>query len=311
MARPAVPTSERIASVVLLILLAGLVGVVLLRPAPPEGGSARPGGAPTAYALPADWKLDEPWQSYPEERIYEKIDGRATLFQEYGIERLDWAAASRAGASFEIDVYVMKSPNAALGVFLKEAPTETKPASIGQMGDAAGGLVRAVQGNIYLVVMALAQNADLAPAEDLARVLLAALPKADVSARGVLEMLPAEGRRPGSLAYNKDGTFGLASLTETFTAGYGDDENRFDCLLRPGSAEGLAGLLDKLATEAKEFGGTVERRPDGRVEVVLFGKRLLVAVRNGLLFGVYGKMDGERAEKLLGEFESHVGAEGK
>ncbi|MFA5865386.1 MAG: DUF6599 family protein [Phycisphaerae bacterium] len=296
------PKSEKVIS---LLLSAGLVVVSALivcevfrskslatstRPAQP---------ASISYKLPAEWKLEGSWETYPNGKLYEKIDGQETIFYEYGVNRLDCASASINNLSFDIYVYQMNDPDGALGVYLAQAPSDYEELNIGTMSDISGGQVRVFQGATYLEIAPQEKNTDGKFTKELAKSILSGIKRKNMTGGSIIEMLPTTGREKGTLAFNKENAFGLKSLAGTFSATYTDGKGQFDYLVRKiSSAEGKT-ILGKVRDEVKEFGGKTHDVPPESFAGEFMGKTLLLTHKNNFLCGIYGDISIEQAQSKL------------
>ena len=260
------------------------------------------------YALPADAKLVIDWQSYPADRIYEKIDGRVTLFKEYGVKKLDFASVKLGKYNFDIYIYTMNSPDSALGVYLAEQPESSvptnvessTPANIATIADYTDTLVRLVKGNIYLTIAGLEKKTDITSAIKLARTLSESFPQPKATS-AILKLLPKRGRVKATLSWNKQETFGLQSLQDTLSADYKIASLRFTYFVKKLSDHDK-NILRKVSSELKEFDADNLKTSAKMLSADLFDKHLLIVRKDRFLIGIYGKMHSKQARKLLDEF---------
>lgn len=163
-------------------------------------GLDAPGG--DAGRLPADgdvpgWKRAEAARVYSGPELYELIDGGAEIFYEHGFERVTVQRYALGPDEIGIDLYAMRDAAAALGIYLARCGDETPAPGLGLRHTAGRHELLAVQGAYYVVVENLSGSAERAA--DLvafARALAPRLPAAEPV--GVLDLLPKEGRVPGS-----------------------------------------------------------------------------------------------------------------
>jgi hypothetical protein len=239
-----------------------------------------------AYRLPPGWQLVGRWESYPRGKLYEKIDGRETLFNEYGVLRLDCAAATVGALTFDVFIYHMANPDGALGVYLAASPAESREIDIAPMAGVAGGEVRAVVGRVYLEVQPQEKNVDEKLPIALAKTILAGTPPEKSSAGSILAMLPKAGRVNGSLAYNAESALGLNSLGKTYSATY-EDGKPYDVLVRRISPAEGDKVLAAVRDEVKKFEGNVTLFQPGKLRAQVVGKDLLLVRDGSLLVGIY------------------------
>jgi hypothetical protein len=249
--------------------------------------------------LPAGWTASGPWEVYPAGRMYEKIDGREPLFQQYGALRLRYIDVSKDGDDFEIYVYDMKSADGALGIYLANTPSKFDDLDLGTMADVSGGQVRVLRGKTYLEVLALAEKLSEKTLVELAAGLTKNMPEEKEAQRTAVDLLPRQGRIRGSLILNRENTYGLSKLTDIFSASYklGDDE--FDFLIRKISPTDSRKMLSALAEEIREFDGKIFKIEQGVMIAEFMGKTLILKETGDFLVGINGSLDPKRSEQTL------------
>ncbi|PTY03734.1 hypothetical protein DB347_21110 [Opitutaceae bacterium EW11] len=102
---------------------------------------------------PAGWRLREAARVFAADDAFELVDGGAELYLEYGLEQV--ASAIYAGADSEtvqLDLWQMRDPAAACGVFSVTRATEGKPAGIGQEAVAANYYLSFWSGPFFVTV---------------------------------------------------------------------------------------------------------------------------------------------------------------
>ncbi len=311
-----------------LILLLGLIGIVfgvlvapVLYVSADENFKGKANSqAKLSYVLPDGIKYIIYWQSYPAARIYEKIDGRATLFEEYGVIRLDFASVKFGNEEFDIYVYVMKSGKGALGVYLAEQPENGKSLSIGTIAEQTDTVVRVCKGQVYFTIIALNRRADIFKAITIAKSLCKSLKQKD-STLDIFSILPKRGMLTSSLSLNKDDTFGLQSLAGTISADYNINGLQFTYFVKElKSIEQKKDLIRELYDELKEFDAERLKLKTNKsnklskeymLECNLFDKHLLVMTKYKYLFGIYGKMASGQARDILTRFIAVINLSGQ
>jgi hypothetical protein len=110
--------------------------------------------------LPAEWTVGKSGAHYIEsfnaENLYEKIDGRAESFLQYGVKGMAYAFYHPTGdPSNEIQLYIFEMPDAlkALGKYGSEKPDEAKPAPIGDQGYTSAGSTLFYAGKYYTQIV--------------------------------------------------------------------------------------------------------------------------------------------------------------
>lgn len=238
-----VSPAERAAGIALLAALAGFIILLAVRgehyefeavmhapPAPAEAGDAAEIAGPAAEdLLPAafegiGWTRDGDIETYPEDRLFEKINGADERYKLYGNRRLlfaSYAGGEDGRARLDVFLYEMRAPLAALGIFGRER--SPRAAAAGGLGDAAylmQGSAFFRKGAWYGQVKGFGEDT-AAASEHIARAIAAALPSGEAPELA-FGFLPAEERIRGSERYEpKDSVLGTDFLTQVFSAEYG------------------------------------------------------------------------------------------
>jgi len=292
-----VSRQERTVSALLLAGLAVFCVWVL------AGGRIQPAAEKrnSAPALPTGWAFSAPWEIYPNGRLYEKINGREPLFQEYGVVRLECAEASKGGQTFDVYLYRMNDPAGAVGVYLAHAAGEAKELDLGSMAESSGGRLRAVQGTTYLELLAQDKAFNESLALDLARGVMGSGLKDQ--GRGMIDVFPKRGRVKGTLAFNQESAFGLESLAKTVSAQYREGDVEFTFLVRRTSGGDGQKVLEKVRDEIKEFEGKILDFRPGKLAAEFSGKTLLFVADGPAVYGIYGEGPAARLGELLAKMK--------
>lgn len=238
-----VSPAEHAAGIALLAALAGFLVLLAVRgahyefddvmhaaPAPEEAGDAsRDAGPASEELLPAafgaiGWTRDGDIETYPEDRLFEKIDGADERYKLFGNRRLlcaSYVHEEDDRTRLDVFLYEMRTPLAALGIFGRER--SPRAAVTGDMGD-AGYLLQGSaffrKGAWYGQVKGFAEDT-AAASEQIARAIAALLPAVEAPELA-FGFLPADERIRGSERYEpKDSVLGTDFLTQVFSADYG------------------------------------------------------------------------------------------
>ena len=266
--------------------------------APPAGESPFPDPGSTSWNVPRQVSRFTP------DNLYEKIDGRVTLYLQYHVAGLTFGAyRHESDASRTIDVYRydMGQPENALGIYRTEAPEDATAVDIGQQAYAAGGAVFFIKGAEYVQVLptTLEEN-DAHAALEIARRIGESITDAS-GGPWALAVLPAEGRVADSFQYLSEDAFGLGYLKDVFTAEYERDGTRVTLFIHKAADEAeVAPLLDRYAAYFEEYGEIAWRDPDSARRIVAgdaAGVIDVVFVKGPYLGGVAGADDRETANQ--------------
>ncbi len=166
--------AERVAGALVLLVLAGIAGIMVARQldwmAQREArAAARVAQAPAPEAPPVrtdppsklsawvpDWPTAGPVERYDADRLYEKVNGHAGLYLDAGFEGLEaqrFQDPADALRSLELRLYTMSDPMAAATVRAETARPGGEPAAPGVDGQCLEGACFLAHGRFYLEVL--------------------------------------------------------------------------------------------------------------------------------------------------------------
>jgi hypothetical protein len=115
--------------------------------------------------LPPDWVIgksgDHYLESFNAENLYEKIDGRAESFIQYGVKGMAYTFYHPKGdPSNELQLYIFEMGDSlkALGKYGSEKPEEFQPVKIGAEGYSSAGSIHFYSGRYYTQVISTADD---------------------------------------------------------------------------------------------------------------------------------------------------------
>jgi hypothetical protein len=208
-----------------LAALAAFVGLLVcaVSASMSAGGSLaarqKPAGPP---AIPdpgfaPGWAKAGALRTFAGQDLFNQIDGGAELFLEFGFAKLRLQAYARDKAELTLNAYEMESAASALGIYLMKMGRETPFPEIAARNSGEEAQVTILKGRYFIQVDNLgdvpASKAEIAA---LANAFLAGV--AEEAALTPLDLLPAEGKVPGSERLIR-GPYGLQPY---FTFGEGD-----------------------------------------------------------------------------------------
>jgi hypothetical protein len=119
--------------------------------------------------LPPGWTVaksgDRHLETFNAENLYEKIDGRAESFIQYGVKGMAYAFYHPTGdPSNELQLYIfeMGDPLKALGKYGSEKPEEFTPAAVGSEGYLSAGSLLFYAGRYYTQIVSTQDDAKFA-----------------------------------------------------------------------------------------------------------------------------------------------------
>lgn len=284
--------------------------------APSSGAESPDGHEPSAPASKADNQPIEipgatpmgDTEFYSADTLYEKIDGRAPAYLEFGFQQLrsrSFAEPANKGSFVDVYEYRMDSPVNAFGIFALERDPEGKPLDFAPDGYSGemGYFFR--QGNCYVQVIASDQKpATLALAKSVAGQIAKSIP-VDDSGLGARRKLPAQGMIPGSISYTQDNAQGQAFLKEVFQADYDFQGTKVTFFLMVTTPEAAAKAWESYLAFSGRYGGKAEALPasaDAKLfQAMNFGKWKFIYQRGAELGGVIDAQDPAVARAFLGK----------
>jgi hypothetical protein len=251
--------------------------------------------------LPPGWTLvklgEKHLETFNADNLFEKIDGRAESFIQYGVRGMAYADYHPDGdESADVQVYVFEMGDTlkALGKYGSEKPDDAKPLAIGSQGYGSAGSTLFYSGPYYTQVVATSDDPKIAAfALELARrvaarqqpgasgapAAVAAAPAAPMpSGEHAAEAPRAEAKPParamtpedlfallpsgpGKAApkYVAQDAFGYSFLSDVFMADYQKDGTTWQGFLRPyRDAKEAEAVFDKYMAGAKMDGAEIK-----------------------------------------------------
>jgi len=272
---------------------------------PAAGGSfaARQTG-PGSPAIPGPdfspgWANAGPLRTFTGQDLFNQIDGGAELFLEFGFARLRMQAYARDKAELTLNAYEMESASSALGVYLMKMGRETPFPEVAARNSSEDVQLTILKGRYFVQVDHLGEvPASRAETVALANAFLDGV--AEESAPTPLDVLPAEGKVPGSERLIR-GPYGLQPY---FTFGEGDslslggrvfgalaayrmpDGSAFTRLIVPfPDPAAAAAALDQLKANLDPYLKITAVRPDG-FDFVDFQAKKGSVVRSGAVLEI-------------------------
>ncbi len=227
----------------------------------------------------AGWQL-EGGQWFPESKMFEKINGRATLYEQFGVEGLFVGAWIKNDAVWDMYLFVMKDYEAANGVYLKERPGTFTLLEKGNNAFSVPGASTLHSGKFYIQLVSLLPDSDVKSIAELSDAIIKSLPveKSKISE----EKIDFKNSIPGSDQFFADNAFGFSSLKNVKT---------FDCIVENTTAtwftiSGSKEVLEKYKIELEEYGGKNIFKDENLVGGEMFGNWELLSIQNNKIIGI-------------------------
>ncbi len=166
-------------------------------------------------------------ETYNNDNLYEKIDGKAPMYQEAGFVKLTaqrFAAKSNSELGFELYVYDMNNAKNAFSVYSRQKradATDLNDLGVSAFGYVAGNEICISLGRNYIEMIGSAESNELVDGmEGIAKDLSAKFKPTDNDKIVELGYFPPQGTVAGSWKLQIDNAFGFDGLTDAYSATY-------------------------------------------------------------------------------------------
>jgi hypothetical protein len=277
--------------------------------------------------LPAGWVVaksgDKHLETFNAENLYEKIDGRAESFTQYGVRGMAYTYYHPAGdESSEAQVYIfeMADPLKAYGKYGSEKPDDAKLVPVGTEGYSASGSILFYAGKFYTQVVTTKDDPKVAafalviakrvaekqlPSKSAESVAGTSGAPGAASPTEVFKLLPPGPKKAGEKYVAQD-AFGYSFLSDVFMADYQDGEVTWQGFLRPyASPEEARQVFEKYVATAKQDGAQIKEIEDSAAERMLVSSNIglvdAVFLKGNTLAGANGATNAAKAEAFARE----------
>ena len=166
-------------------------------------------------------------ETYNYDNLYEKIDGKAPMYQEAGFVKLTaqrFAAKSNSELGFELCIYDMNNAKNAFSVYSRQKRadvTDLSDLGASAFGYVAGNEICISLGRNYIEMVGSAESNELVDGmKGIAKDMSAKFKPTDNDKIAELGYFPAEGTVAGTWNLQIDNAFGYDGLTDTYSAKY-------------------------------------------------------------------------------------------
>lgn len=266
--------------------------------------TTKPAAALTGLA-PQGFEPFGPDESYDEENLYEKIDGKAPLYTESGFIKLytqRYKNDKNDELIFELYIYDMDSAANAFSVYSIQRRADAIPIEDLPFAYRTENSLYLAQGRYYCELIGSSDSPKLLDALDFTATALAEnLKDAGVLETPYLALFPKENLVPHSFILYLNGAFGFEDLTNTYSTKYKIGEQVITAFI---SKQPNSDTAENLADEYTQFlldnGGEEIASPDTSVKYIdLFGSIEAVSAENSFVFGIHLANKRRTAETIL------------
>jgi len=283
-------------------------------PPPPADVSPQPAALLPARGEVSGWAMSQKARSFGPDNLWQFIDGAAERYLAYGFEEVVASEylQEETGCRMQIDIYRMKNPLNAYGIYTQERSPDYQFLKVGNEGYSTGNTLNFWAGSYYVKITAFEQKN--AVFREMAR--LAGAMAAKVTAPGAEPLeagyFPKTNQLPRTMAYVPRDVLGQSYLVNAFEARYraGGREYRMILVIlespeaaqramaryRQFLSDGGRAVKDLAAPGQGGFAG----------EEGFYGN--IVAVRSGRHIAmILGALSEDEGKRLVAELLGHVG----
>ncbi len=240
---------------------------------------------------PNGWQIFDEVKQFAPENLYEQINGRASFFLAYDMNRLTYVGyvnSVNPTQFIDMSIYDMGTTSNAFGVFSTERSPGEPPLAIGRAGYRSDANYFIWKGQYYIRIIG-SENTDefQRMGMELARRVTDFLLDSGKQVWG-LAALPLKDRLPESVQYFKVDALGLDFMRNTYTAAYHKGNTLVSAFLsQQGDAESARATVVRYAKYAQKYGQGIDRLKAGKVELVScdMGGSFDVVFHKGRLMG--------------------------
>lgn len=203
----------------------GLFGIVAGQASEqPDVQKANESGPSFAGLATGDFSPAGNVETYDTDNLYEKIDGKAPMYQESGFVKLAtqrFAAKSNPELGFELYQYDMGDSRNAFSVYSRQKRADVEDLQDMPFGYKTSNAIYISQGKYYIEMIGFAESEELVGAmRDIASKLSEQVIVGEKGKIAELGFFPPEGTVAGSWKLQLRDAFGFDGLTDTYSAQY-------------------------------------------------------------------------------------------
>ncbi len=260
-------------------------------------------------------------ETFNADNLFEKIDGRAESFVQYGVRGMACCSYHPPGNhddEVQLFVFEMGDPLKARGKFDSERPEEAKNLeSLGTGAYTAAGSVFFYSDRYYTIVNVARDDPKLATfAREVAARVVTLQKKAKgagPSPEDVFAFLPAEPKK-SAMKYVAQDVFGYSFLSDVFLADYEVGDVKFQGFLRPYESPAEARkIFDQYISTAKKDGAVVTDVPGSKADKMIMSFNIelydVIFLKGNTVGGSNGAKDAKPAEAFAKTFAGALPAE--
>ncbi len=258
-----------------------------------------------AHLAPRGFAPFGPGESYVEETLYEKINGKAPLYTESGFVKLHtqrYVNVKDDELTFELCLYDMSSAANAFSVYSIQRRAQSSPVDDMPFAYRTQNSLYLALGRYYCELIGSSDSPLILDALDfIATTLVENLKDAGPVEIPQLALFPVENLTPNTFILYLNGAFGFDGLTNTFSAKYNLDGETITAFIskQPDGAVAKK-LLDRYHQFLLDNGGEEIASSEPPAKYIdFYGGLEIVSVENSFVFGIHQAEDRTAARTIL------------
>jgi hypothetical protein len=246
-----------------------------------------------------------PGESYVEETLYEKINGKAPLYTESGFVKLHtqrYVNVKDEELTFELYLYDMSSAANAFSVYSIQRRAQSSPIVDMPFAYRTDNALYLTHGRYYCELIGSSDSPLILDALDFtATALVESLKDAGPIELPQLALFPTENLTPDTFILYLNGAFGFDGLTNTFSARYNINNETITAFISKQSNDAAAKkLLDRYHQFLLDNGGEEIASSELPAKYIdFYGSLEIASVENSFIFGIHQAEDRTAAETIL------------
>jgi hypothetical protein len=256
-------------------------------------------------------------ETYTEDNLYNKIDGKAPLYTDAGFVKLTtqrYISIENEELTFETYIYDMGEIKNAFTVYSQQKRPDSLPVTGLKFGYSTENSAYLVHGKYYCEIVGASYDAKLKQAViQISQKLPEILTQAGKTEIEELKMFPSENLIPDSQKLYQASAFGCSALNNVFTANYKVGDSTMTAYISDQSDNNAAKkMFDAYKYFLIENGGEIIKSKNPNVIILdIFGLNEMIVVKDNYVFGIHEFEPSPTSEELFRLIFNNLGGTNK
>lgn len=218
-------------------------------------------------------------------KLWEYIDGGADVYIEYGFQQVSTVELVNDNGSIIVDIYEMKTPEGAFGMYARERAPTYHYINVGADGYHEGVALIFYQANFYIKLTAFTDDAQTKDALPKIARLVSRKIGSNRKQPALLLFFPEQGKEKHTETFEMKKYLGQTALRETYTMRFHIQGKKFTAFLCSTASPAAAAMRMQSLRASLMSVGSSDRFVEGLGDAILTGKHReaqeIVFVRKG------------------------------